>query len=83
MGWIARGDGGEGQGTYPAVMDTLRSRAGDPCVLACVGATRRLASFDAVRVGVIPGIFHVCSGPAGEVPMESERAVWKCDGDSR
>jgi len=53
----------------PSGRDTLRSGAGDPCVVACVETARRLASFDAMRgcasVGVMPRIFCVCSGWTG------------------
>jgi hypothetical protein len=55
----------------PSGRDMLRCGAGDPCVLACVETARLLASFDAMRgcrsVGVMPGIFCVCSGRAREM----------------
>ena len=55
----------------PVGRDTLRSGTGDPCELACVERARRLLSFDGMRgcasVGVILGIFCVCSGSTSEV----------------
>ena len=68
----------------PAGRDTLRSGAGDPCVLACVETARRLSSFDAMRgcgsVGVTPGMF-VYALPVGRrvrpvrCRMESESGM--------
>ena len=61
----------------PSGRDTLRSGAGDPCVLACVETARRLPSFDAMRgcasVGVMPEIFCVCSGWTGVSNGEREQ----------
>ena len=55
----------------PSGRETLRSGAGDPCVLACVEMARRLPSFDGMRgcasVGVMPGVFCVCFGWTDEV----------------